>query len=335
MKQVVYIANSTIKTIETWDLSDNGNMNLIDKTFTDGEVQPINIIKHHNILYAGIRSDNKIIAYLIKTNGFLEKQNEISIPGAPNHISFDKNKKFLFCSSYHSNCITVIPLKTDGTLKKPIQIIQNIKGCHAAKMSYKHNILFVMSLKEDCIYLYDLTTFGILKNTAQISIKTKPNSGPRHLVIHPNQDFFYTINELDGTIDVWNIQNINDKKHVQKIQNINIFDRSKTALKNYWSADVHITSCGRFLYASDRFCNTISLFYIDKNNKITFFTSYQTEVQPRSFCIDVNNSYLIVAGEKSNTFTIYDIQNTTGELNKIKTYNTGTRPVWIMTHQLN
>jgi len=333
MKQIVYIANSESKNIEVWNLYDDGYMNLVQTIDVDGQIQPIKIIKNKNLLYAGISPNNKIVTYSIERNGFLEKKNELNIPGKANYISFDQREEFLFCSSYHSNCISVSPLNQNGIPQNPIQIIHNIEGCHAAKINYKYNILFVMSLKEDAIYLYHLTNFGILKSTEQKILYTQKESGPRHLVFHPNQDFMYTINELNGTIDTWKIYKKNNIIKIKKIQNTNILNNQFSG--NYWSSDIHLTSCGRFLYASDRFFNTISLFHINKHdNTIIFFKSYQTEEQPRSFHINSNNTYLLVAGEKSNTFVIYSISNTTGELIKINVYATGQRPIWILSHKL-
>lgn len=335
MKQIVYIANGTSENIEVWSLYQNGDMNLLQQVSTNGQIQPMRIVKNKNFLYAGIRPNNKIITYIIKKNGCLEKKYESFIPGTPNYISFNKTNDFLFCSSYHSNCLSVSPLNKNGIPEKPIQIIYDIQGCHAARVNYKYNILFVMSLKEDRIYLYYLKNFGILKNTEQKFLKTQNKSGPRHIVFHPNQDFVYTINELNGTIDVWKINKTNNIIHIKNIQNINIFNQNNHFAKVYWSSDIQITSCGRFLYVSDRLFNTISLFHINKNNKIIFFQSYNTEEQPRSFYIDKTNSYLIVASEKNNIFTIYNILKGTGELKKLNTYSTGNRPVWILIHQLN
>lgn len=333
MRNVVYIANSESENIEVWNLHKNGDMDLAQKINTGGQVQPIEIIKNKNLLYAGISPNNKIITYSIDKNGFLEKENESCIPGKANYISFDKKKEFLFCSSYHSNFISVSPLNKYGIPQNPIQIIYNIEGCHAAKINHKYNILFVMSLKEDCIYLYYLTDFGILKSTEQKILHTQKKSGPRHIVFHPNEDFIYTINELNGTIDVWKIYEKNSMIKIKQIQNIKILQNQFA--EHYWSSDIHVTSCGRFLYVSDRFFNTISLFYINQHdNTIYFFKSYLTEEQPRSFHINHNNTYLVVAGEKSNTFVIYSISNSTGELTKINMYNTSQRPVWILIHEL-
>jgi len=335
MKKVVYIANSDSKNIEVWSLYENGKMDLIQTIETDGQIQPIKIIKNKNLLYAGVFPNNKIVIYSIKDNGFLEKKHESSIPGKANYISFDKEKKFLFCSSYHSNYVSVSTLNEYGIPQNSIQIIHDIKGCHAAKINYKYNILFVMSLKEDAIYLYDLTNSGVLKSTEQKILYTKKKSGPRHLVFHPNEDYIYTINELNGTIDVWKIYKKNRITKIENIQNVNILNNQFS--HHYWSSDIHLTSCGRFLYATDRLFNTISLFHInqDDDNKIIFFKSYQTAKQPRSFYIDFNNTHLIVAGEKSNTFIIYSISSSNGELKKINVYNTGQRPVWILIHELD
>ncbi|CAL4326353.1 6-phosphogluconolactonase [Buchnera aphidicola] len=334
MKEIVYISNSVSENIEVWNLYKNGHMNLIQTVITEGQVQPLTIIASKKLLYAGVRPSNKIITYDIDDNGFLKKKNESFIPGHPNYLSLNCTEKFLFCSSYHSNCISVSPLNKHGVPQNPIQIIYDIEGCHAAKINHKYNILFVMSLKEDAIYLYYLTNFGILKNIDQKLLHTKKKSGPRHIVFHPNQDFIYTINELNGTIDVWKIYQKNNIIKIENIQNINLLNNLSS--EHYWSSDIHVTTCGRFLYASDRLLNIISLFHIDQNNyKIIFFRSYETEEQPRSFCINSNNTFLVVAGEKSNTFVVYSISKLNGELKKIHIYNTSKNPIWVLIHKLN
>ncbi|QCI24364.1 6-phosphogluconolactonase [Buchnera aphidicola (Muscaphis stroyani)] len=329
MKHTVYISAPKSHGIDVWNLNKNGEMNFIQKVKTDGEVQPISIIKNKNLLYAGIRPKNRIIIYDIDKNGCLKKNNESFLPGNPNYIAFDEKKEFLFCSSYNSNCISVSQLDQFNIPKKPIQIIYDIQGCHASEMNYKYNMLFVTALKEDCIYLYELTEFGILRNTEQILMRTLKKSGPRHICFHPNQDVFYTINELNGTIDVWYINKKSYKVTIKNIQNINILPNYSS--KMYWSSDIHLTSCGRFLYVSDRILNIISLFHVDTSNncQITFFRYYKTKKQPRSFCINPTDKYLIVASQISNTCTVYHISSNTGELEKLNTYTTSKGPLWV------
>ena len=328
MKQIIYIANAESENIEVWILYNNGDMKLIQTVQTDGQVQHISIIKNTNLLYAGIRPKNRVITYQIDKNGLLKKKKESIIPGTPNYISFDSSEKFLFCSSYHADCISVSPLDKNGIPKDPIQIIHNIEGCHAAKFNSKYNVLFITSLKNDCIYLYYLTHFGILKSTEQKLVFSQKNSGPRHIIFHPNQNFSYTVNELNGSVDVWKIFKKNKVLKVKNIQNIKLLN--DLISKKYWSSDIHLTSCGNFLYVSDRYLNNISLFHVNKNdNTIVFFKQYLTEEQPRAFCIDRTNNYLIVIGQKSNKLSVYKICQKTGELKKINQYQTGKGPLWI------
>ncbi|AWH90496.1 6-phosphogluconolactonase [Buchnera aphidicola (Melanaphis sacchari)] len=327
MKQIVYISNPESQNIETWNLYENGKMELIDKINTNGQVQPIKIIKN-SFLYAGIRPNNRIITYFIKNNGFLVKKGESTLPASPNYISFDSKKKFLFCSSYHGNCMSVSSLNKDNIPQDPMQVIYNIQGCHAAQFNDKYNVLFITSLKKDRIYLYYLTDHGILKSTEQKFASSLNKSGPRHIIFHPKKDFSYTINELNGTIDVWNIYTKNNIFKVKNIQNSKIL--GNLILKKYWSSDIHLTSCGKFLYVSDRFFNSISLFHVNKiNNTIIFYKMYKTEEQPRAFYIDKNDNYLISAGQKSNFFSIYNICKKTGELKYLNRYSTSKGPLWI------
>lgn len=50
MKQIIYIANSEGENIEVWILHEYGNMELIQKVQTNGQVQPISIIQKKFII---------------------------------------------------------------------------------------------------------------------------------------------------------------------------------------------------------------------------------------------------------------------------------------------
>jgi len=74
MQQIIYIANAESENIEVWILYNNGDMKLIQTVQTDGQVQPISIIKNTKLLYAGIRPKNRVITYQIDKNGLLKKK---------------------------------------------------------------------------------------------------------------------------------------------------------------------------------------------------------------------------------------------------------------------
>ena len=75
-----------------------------------------------------------------------------------------------------------------------------------------------------------------------------------------------------------------------------------------WASDLHVSPDGRFLYAAERTSSTLAWLGIDTaSGKLTRLGSIPTEKQPRGFAIDPSGRYLIVAGEKSDTISVYAI----------------------------
>jgi len=329
MKTIIYVATPGSRQIQVLKISKNFNLKIIQILNTDGEIQPIFVFE--NRLYAGIRPVHCIITYNIKTDGTLEKIGESPIPGSPNYLSLDKKKRFLFCASYRMGCLSVSRINELGIPTCPIQIIHNIDGCHYCNTGPDNTQLFVTSLKKNCIYLYSLTEYGLLLENTPYKLNTHQGSGPRHMDFHPNKKYAYSINELNSTIDVWKLKS-NDTP-IASIQNISILPKQY----NYkpWAADIHVHPSGSYVYACDRTASLISIFSIDKNNnklkKIGFFS---TEKQPRSFSISPNGQYLVVAGEISNSITLYTISDDVFYFQEKKKIKIEKRPVWVHIHQL-
>lgn len=45
------------------------------------------------------------------------------------------------------------------------------------------------------------------QNPAEVT--TVEGAGPRHMVFHPNQQYAYVVNELNSSVDVWELHNPN------------------------------------------------------------------------------------------------------------------------------
>jgi 6-phosphogluconolactonase len=82
------------------------------------------------------------------------------------------------------------------------------------------------------------------------------------------------------------------------------------------SAEIEADRSGRFLYASNRGNDSITVFGIDpQKGTLTKVQVIPTGGKtPRNFVIDPTGRYLIVANQDSNTMTILDIDRQTGEL---------------------
>jgi len=330
MKRIIYVSNLESNTIQVIRMDNPLLLQSIQTIKVNGQIQPLAISKKNKLIYAGIRPSSQIITYQILDDGKLKEISQISVTSFPNHISLDHNENFLFCSSYHGECLNVLKLNCKGIPQKILHIFKSIKGCHYSHVNLNNDLLYATALKEDKIYMYHLT-----KNNNFIEHKYSPinilkNSGPRHLSFHPNKKYIYCINELNSTIDVWKHSSISERLNV--IQNVRILPDEY--IGKYWGADIHITPCGNYLYASDRSTSIITAFKINQTNgKIHNSEYYVTEKQPRSFHIDQSGKYLIVAGEKSNSITIYRIElNNNGLLYKLTSYKVGKNPIWILTY---
>ncbi|QCI25995.1 beta-propeller fold lactonase family protein [Buchnera aphidicola] len=332
MKQIIYIVSAGTQSIEVWKLLYTGQMELIQNIYTEcNEGQPITISKKKNKLYIGIRPKFKILIYDILCNGKLKKKGEVIIPHSPNYLLTDHKENFLFCSYYHANCFSVSNIDNQGIPSEPIQYFNNILGCHAAKIDISNQLILVTSLLKNRIYLFELNKKNIYPLNLLKYFNCLEKSGPRHIIYHNNKNYAYSINELNGTIDVWKINII--QKSIINIQNISLI-HSECNNKKFWSADIHITSCNNYLYASDRLHHTITIFKILSNYKLDLINQINTVKQPKSFTIDYNSQYLIVAGQASNTVIVYNISKKNGLLNQLYEYSVGNNPTWIITHQI-
>jgi 6-phosphogluconolactonase (cycloisomerase 2 family) len=186
---------------------------------------------------------------------------------------------------------------------------------HSANFSPDNKYVFGHDLGADKI-----RGFQLVHNQGKVSlenpqeIKVKSGSGPRHFAFYSNGKYGYLINELSGKIDAYKYSNgslsfIEDYATYQQKQDI------------YRTADIHISSDGNFLYASNRGPeeDTIVVFSIDKNNgKLSLVEHINTGGEhPRNFAIDPSGNFLLVANMYSNNIVVFKRDLKTGKLTKL------------------
>jgi len=91
-----------------------------------------------------------------------------------------------------------------------------------------------------------------------------------------------------------------------------------------------MTPNGTFLYISERTGSTISLLSVDgSTGKLAYVSSTPTERQPRGFAIDPKGRYMVVTGEKSDTVSVYAIDQASGTLKLLNKYAAGKGANWV------
>lgn len=329
MSQVVYIASPESQQIHAFRMDEQGALTLLQVVDVAGQVQPMVISPDNAFLYVGARPDFRVIAFRIAADGTLSEAGHASLPGSPSNISTDRAGKFIFVSSYNDACVSVSPIGSDGIPQAPAQVIGELEGCHSANIDFSNETLYVPALKQDRICLYTLSAEGNLSPHTQQQVTTVEGAGPRHMAFHPNQRYAYCINELNSTVDVWQLQNANGE--VARVQCLDMMPPGFNETR--WAADIHITPDGLHLYACDRTASVITIFSVSEDGAQLSVEGYQpTEQQPRGFNIDHSGQFVVATGQKSHHIEVYRIGEQ-GLLQPLARYAVGQGPMWVVIRQ--
>ncbi|QSB28545.1 lactonase family protein [Flavobacterium sp. CLA17] len=258
-----------------------------------------------------------------KTLTFLNKQS--SGGENPVYVSVHKSGKWLVNGNYTEGSVSVHPLLENGKIDSIVQNFQYQDGSvhkerqtrshiHSTIFSPQFDYVFLPDLGADKIrcYQFDETLKQPLVEAPIPFTKTDPESGPRHLTFHPNQKFGYCIEEMSGSISVYQYEN----GSLKKIQRINTHPDSIT--EGFESSDIHIAPDGKFLYATNRGKeNNIAIFSIDANGLLTSI-GYQSTLgkHPRIFAIDETGKFLIASNVLTGNVIVFKRNPKTGLLKK-------------------
>ncbi|KYQ89054.1 hypothetical protein DLAC_10280 [Tieghemostelium lacteum] len=256
---------------------------------------------------------------------FLNKQ--LTQGEDPCYIIADKVNRHLVTANYTGGSVTAFTLSTDGSIDVSSKIeLLKFQGSGPDPRQKSPHLHCVVPSPGDGKYVYamDLGSDRIHKFiTSQVEksqflkpepieyFQLSPGSGPRHMEFHPSGKYAYLLNELSGTVVVF--QYVSDNGDLVEIQSLEADEFHAQG-----SADIHCTPDGKFLYTSHRLKGDgISIFSINSSDgKLTKIGYQPTGIHPRNFIITPNGKYLLVANRDSNQIQIFQINNT-GILNNI------------------
>lgn len=275
-------------------------------------------------VYAG-KPGGGVSAYEIERGtGNLRLLNEQATQGAdPCHLSVDNKKSALLVANYTGGSITVLPLRSDGTLGVVMDWQQHEgsgpkeqqKGPHAhciiLDRSERHALAADLGIDKVMIYRFDRAT-GMLTPAKQPFAELQAGAGPRHLTLHPNGKFLYVINELDSTMTAFRYDELNGT--LTHIDTISTLPSDFSGVS--YCADVHVSRSGKFLYGSNRGHNSIVVFEIDqRTGKFKVVQHVSTGGNwPRNFTLDPSGRFLLVANQRSDNVVTFSIDAQTGRL---------------------
>ena len=224
-------------------------------------------------------------------------------------------------ANYTGGSYSVMGINADGSLDKATA--QAIK--REAPTSHVHGIF--PHKKSHSIFITDLgcdllLQIGQAGNTIS-ETSLKRGSGPRHLAFSKKGDKAYVLNELSGTVCVFDIEG----KQPQLLQEI-----ASDSVGGGGSADIHFSPDGKYLYASNRLKEDgISIFSVDKRTGLLEKIGYiKTGIHPRNFTLSPDGKFLIVAERDSNRIEVFSRDRRTGLLTATPYKADLSMPVFVM-----
>jgi 6-phosphogluconolactonase len=240
-------------------------------------------------------------------------------------VAVDPMGKYVVVANY-AGSVASFPLQKDGSLGAAASMIDHVgssvnpqrqSGPHAHSITpdASGNFAIAADLGLDKLLVYRVEA-GALKANDPAFAAVPPGSGPRILAFHPKGNFAYVINEMLCTVTALSYD---AKKGVlREVQTISALPVTlppgQTAEKQS-AAHALVHPSGKFLYASVRGVDSIALFRIGADGKLTL-TSHQPSggKTPRHFNVDPSGRFLIAANQDSNNLVVFSIDPKSGEL---------------------
>lgn len=300
---------------------DRENIKLLSTTFQRNPAY-FTLSENGRYLYSAeelfSEEDPKIHAYKVNDEGGLILINSHELPGSlACHLTIHKN--CLLVANYGTGDVLVFPLDTSGALLPQSHAVHHHgtgpntvrqEGPHAHMICVVHDdLIYVPDLGIDTCKAYTLNPSCKLEPVPDWDLRVEPGSGPRHMVAHPTVPLVFVFCELTG--DVYTFELAGDRPAL--LQKINSLPESWQDTPS--SAAIRLHPNGRFLYVSNRGCDTITQFELttEGNLKLVAIEEIKDKT-PRDFAIDAKGELMAVGGMDSHTLSLYRLDKNTGRM---------------------
>jgi 6-phosphogluconolactonase len=292
---------------------------------------------HHRFLYAVTEMGNEKGAGSYKTNGsissytinpktgaltFLNKVDALG--GGPCHLVVDKTGKMLFVANYGSGSVASFAIKPDGSIGDKTGFDQHSgssidparqKGphAHAVVLSPDNRFLFVPNLGTDQVKIYKVDAAnGTFTPNDPPFATVKAGLGPRHFTFGRGAKFAYVLCEMGSSVAVFAYNPV--KGSLTPVETVSNLPADFKGVDN--SAEIAVDRSGRYLYASNRGHDSITVYAVDPVKgtlKSVQVVPTQGKI-PRNFVLDLSGKYLLAANQNTSQIVTFSVDATTGQL---------------------
>jgi 6-phosphogluconolactonase len=269
------------------------------------------------------RGEASVSSFSINADETLTKLNEVPAGGGGAcHLAIDRGGRNLAVANYGTGSVAVFRLEADGKLGSRSAFIQHTGSsltrrqqgphAHAVVLSADERYLFVPDLGLDHFmsYRFDRNTGTLAANDPPFAA-VKPGSGPRHFAFHPKGKYAYGLNEIGSTVSVFSYDKA--RGTLKEIQNISTLPANFSG--NSTTAEIQVDRRGRFVYASNRGDDSITVFAVGGNGMLTEVERVPTQGKtPRNFSLDPSGRFLLAANQNTGNVVVFRVDAASGKL---------------------
>jgi len=292
---------------------------------------------HHRFLYAVTEMGEEPGADSYEKNGYVNSFsidpqtgsltfiNQVDAGGSGScHLVVDSAGKLLFVANYGSGSVAAFAINPDGSIGKRTDFDQHAGSsvdprrqegphAHAVVLSPENRFLFVPDLGTDQIRIYRVDPAkGTFTPNNPPFASVKEGLGPRHFAFGQGAKYAYLLCEMGSSVAVFSYDPLQGSlTPVQTVYNLpSDFEEEDN------SAEIEVDQSGRFLYASNRGHDSITVFAIDPlQGTLTKVQVVSTQGKtPRNFAIDPTGKYLVAANQDSDQMVVFAVDQKDGQL---------------------
>lgn len=264
-----------------------------------------------------------------QATGALTPINDVPSAGSITaHLSTDRTGRWLLVANYGGDLINhgvlkqgtiaSIPIGADGRLGAAVDTREFGIGtmAHQIRSDPGNRFVYVPLKGGPAVaqLVFDPAT-GRMKPNVPPQVAAAAGAGPRHMDFHPSGRFAYVINELDMTMTAYTY----DAK-TGLLRELQVLPTLPAAADKVGAsgADVHVHRSGRFLYGSNRGQNSIVIYRLGDDGRMTLVGHESRDIKiPRSFTIDPTGTLMLVANQEAGNVAIFRIDQNKGTLEPV------------------
>lgn len=274
-------------------------------------------------LYATMESG--VGAFALGADGKLTMLNEEPSGGSGAcHVWVDATGRNVMVANYGGGSVAIFQTKNDGSLGErtafeqftgsgPNPQRQTKPYGHAIYTDAANKFVYCCDLGSDKVWIFHFDAGqGTLTPAEPAFAQVPPGGGPRHLAFHPNGKFAYANNELNMTVTAFGRDAATGA--LKEIHTLSTLPEG-TPIERVSTAEIFCHPTGKWLYVSNRGHDTIAIYAIGEDGKLTWLEAAPANVRvPRGFAIDPTGQWLIAAGQNDNRIAVLKIDVATGKL---------------------